>query len=161
MICAAGGAQRKDWAMDRDDVIGTLNDLIETSKDGEEGFRTCADNVKNPTLKAFFEQKSERCREGAVQLQAIVREMGGDPERGSSMSGAMHRFWVKIRGTISGMDDHAILDECERGEDVAKRAYEKALVQDLPGDVRRVVEHQYREVKANHDRVKELRNITA
>jgi len=34
MICAVGGAQRKDWAMDRDDVIGTLNDLIETSKDG-------------------------------------------------------------------------------------------------------------------------------
>jgi uncharacterized protein (TIGR02284 family) len=73
----------------------------------------------------------------------------------------MHRFWVKIRGTISGMDDHAMLDECERGEDSAKKAYEEALRQDLPGDVRRVVERQFREVEANHDRVKELRNITA
>lgn len=147
--------------MDRDDVISTLDDLIETSKDGEDGFRTCADNVKNPTLKAFFLQKAERCRQGAVQLQQVVREMGGDPERASSMSGAMHRFWVSIRGTISGMDDHAILDECERGEDAAKRAYEEALQQDLPGDVRMVVERQYREVKANHDRVKEMRNLTA
>ena len=34
--------------MDRDDVISTLNNLIETSKDGEEGFRSCAENVKNP-----------------------------------------------------------------------------------------------------------------
>ena len=47
--------------MDRDDVIGTLNDLIETCKDGQEGFRTCADAVKNPQLKGFFEQKAERC----------------------------------------------------------------------------------------------------
>ena len=147
--------------MERDDVIDTLNDLIETSKDGEAGFQTCADNVKNPTLKAFFLQKSERCREGAMQLQQIVREMGGDPDRGTSFSGDMHRFWVNIRGTISGMDDHAILDECERGEDAAKASYEKALRQDLPGDVRLVVERQYREVKSNHDRVKELRNITA
>ena len=146
--------------MERGDVIGVLNDLIETSKDGEEGFRTCAENVKNAQLKTFFEQKAERCREGAAQLQAIVREMGGDPERGSSMSGAMHRFWVNIRATIAGMDEHAILDECERGEDVAKRSYENALKQDLPADVRRVVENQYREVRDNHDRVKEMRNIT-
>jgi uncharacterized protein (TIGR02284 family) len=147
--------------MDRDDVISTLNDLIETSKDGEEGFRSCADNVKNPRLKIFFEEKAGRCREGAAQLQAIVREMGGDPERSGSTTGAMHRFWVSIRSTITRMDDHAILDECERGEDSAKQAYADALKEDLPGDVRRVIENQYREVKTNHDRVKELRNIAA
>ena len=147
--------------MDRDDVIATLNDLIETSKDGDEGFRTCADNVKNPTLKTFFLEKAERCREGAAQLQAIVREMGGDPEHSGSVSGAMHRFWVNIRGSISGMDDHAILAECERGEDTAKQSYQNALRQDLPGDVRTVIERQFREVQANHDRIKELRNITA
>jgi uncharacterized protein (TIGR02284 family) len=147
--------------MDRDDVIGTLNDLIETCKDGEEGFRTCADAVKNPQLKSFFEQKAERCRIGGGQLQQKVRELGGDPERSSSMTGQLHRFWVNIRATIAGMDDHAILDECERGEDSAKQAYEDALKDDLPGDVRRVVENQYREVKTNHDRVKELRSITA
>ncbi len=147
--------------MERGDVIGVLNDLIETSKDGEAGFATCAENAKNPQLKSFFEQKSQRCREGAAQLQEIVREMGGDPERSGSMSGSLHRFWVDVRGTLSGMDDHAILDECERGEDVAKQTYEHALRQDLPGDVRRIIERQYQEVKANHDRVKELRNVTA
>jgi uncharacterized protein (TIGR02284 family) len=147
--------------MDRDDVISTLNDLIETSRDGEEGFRQCADTVKSPNLKPFFEQKAARCREAVTQLTQIVREMGGDPETGSSASGTMHRFWVSIRSSISGMSDHAILDECERGEDVAKRSYEKALAQDLPGDVRRVVERQFAEVKANHDKVRAMRNATA
>jgi uncharacterized protein (TIGR02284 family) len=147
--------------MDRDDVIGTLNDLIETCKDGEEGFRTCADAVKNPQLKAFFEQKAERCRTGGAQLQQKVRDLGGDPERGGSMSGAVHRFWVNIRSSIAGMDDHAILDECERGEDSAKRAYEDGLQQDLPADVRTLIGKQYREVKMNHDSVRDMRNAMA
>jgi uncharacterized protein (TIGR02284 family) len=147
--------------MDRDDVISTLNDLIETSKDGEEGFRACADNVESPVLKTFFEEKAARCREGAMQLQAMVREMGGDPAQGGSMSGAMHRFWLKLKSSITGMDDRAILDECERGEDVAEASYEDALQLELPVDVRRVVQNQYREVMANHDRVKELRNTAA
>ena len=147
--------------MERDDVIATLNDLIETSRDGEEGFRQCADTVKNPNLKTFFEQKAARCGEAVGQLAQIVREMGGNPDKSSSMSGTMHRFWVGLRSSLSGMSEHAILDECERGEDVAKRSYEKALAQDLPGDVRRVVERQYAEVKANHDKVRAMRNATA
>jgi uncharacterized protein (TIGR02284 family) len=147
--------------MDRDDVIGTLNDLIETCKDGQEGFRTCAEAVKNPQLKGYFEQKAERCRLGAAQLQQKVRELGGDPERGSSMSGQLHRFWVNIRSTIAGMDEHAILDECERGENAAKRAYEDALQQDLPADVRTMIGKQYREVKMNHDSVRDMRNAMA
>ena len=147
--------------MDRDDVIGTLNDLVETCKDGEEGFRTCAGSVKNPQLKTFFEQKAERCRIGAAQLQQKVRELGGDPERSGSMTGAAHRFWVNIRSSISGMDDHAILDECERGEDAAKRAYEEALQEDLPADVRTLIGKQYREVKMNHDSVRDMRNAMA
>ena len=147
--------------MDRDDVIGTLNDLIETSKDGEEGFRTCAGAVNNPQLKSFFEQKAERCRIGAGQLQQKVRELGGDPERSSSMTGQLHRFWVNIRATIAGMEEHAILDECERGEDAAKRAYEEALQDDLPADVRTLIGKQYREVKMNHDSIREMRNAMA
>src|ERR1051325_6113363 len=119
--------------MDRDDVIDTLNDLIETSIDGEAGFQTCADTTKNPTLRVFFEQKAMRCREGAAQLQQIVREMGGDPDRTGSVSGDMHRFWINIKSSIAGMDDHALLDSCEQGEDAAKESYRSALNEALPG----------------------------
>jgi uncharacterized protein (TIGR02284 family) len=144
--------------MDRNDVISTLNDLIETCKDGEEGFLACAQSVKNPALKSFLEEKAQRCATGAMQLRAKVRELGGDPERSGSTAGAMHRAWVNIKSAVTGMDDQAVLAECERGEDVAKRSYEKALQQDLPGEVRSIVQAQYQEVKANHDRVRDMRN---
>jgi uncharacterized protein (TIGR02284 family) len=144
--------------MDKSDVIATLNDLIETSKDGEAGFRTCAEGVKSAHLKQIFNEAAERCAQGAAELQAKVRELGGDPDRSGSASGAVHRAWVDIKSTITGMDEAAVLAECERGEDVAKSSYEAALQKDLPADVRSIVERQYRGVKQNHDRVRELRN---
>jgi len=73
----------------------------------------------------------------------------------------MHRFWVDIRSRLTGMDEHAILDECERGEDSAKRAYEESLQEDLPADVRTLIGKQYREVKMNHDSIREMRNAMA
>jgi hypothetical protein len=35
------------------EVIGVLNDLIETSKDGQEGFKECAEKVERSYLKTF------------------------------------------------------------------------------------------------------------
>jgi len=59
------------------------------------------------------------------------------------------------------MNRHACsLEECERGEDAAKSAYEAALKEDLPADIRTLVERQYQGVKENHDRVRDLRNST-
>ena len=147
--------------MDRNDVISTLNDLIETSKDGEQGFRTCADAVTRPQLKQFFETAAERCTQGALELQNKVRSLGGDPERSGSASGTLHRGWVNIESVVTGKNEAAVLNECERGEDVAKRVYGDALKKDLPMDVRSMVERQYQGVLENHDRVKAMRNSLA
>jgi uncharacterized protein (TIGR02284 family) len=145
--------------MDKKDIISTLNDLIETSKDGEQGFRTCADGVKGAKLKTLFAEAASRCAEGAAELKAKVRALGGDPETSGSVSGSLYRGWVNIKSTITGMDEAAVLAECERGEDAAKRTYENALKKDLPAGIRSMVERQYQGVKQNHDRVRDLRNM--
>jgi hypothetical protein len=54
-------------------------------------------------------------------------------------------------------DDLAILEECERGEDVAKAKYRKALEEALPDDIRAVVQRQYDGVIRNHDQIRDLR----
>jgi uncharacterized protein (TIGR02284 family) len=63
--------------------------------------------------------------------------------------------------SITGMDEYAVLSECERGEDVAKSVYEAALKEDLPADVKAIVQRQYEGVKTDHDRIRELRNQAA
>lgn len=144
--------------MDKSDIVSTLNDLIETSKDGEEGFRQCAENVTDLELKSYFNSRAERCATAVAELQDLVEAYGGKPETTSSVSGALHRRWVDVKAAITGKNDEAVLEECERGEDVAKARYQKALAENLPDDVRALVERQYQGVMQNHDQVKSLRN---
>jgi uncharacterized protein (TIGR02284 family) len=136
-----------------------LNNLIETSKDGEKGFRTSADNAKDPELKELFRKRADDCARGASELQSLVARLGEKPEDGGSIAGAIHRGWVNIKTSVTANDDLAILEEVERGEDVAKASYRKALDSgDLSPDARSVVQKQYDGVLRNHDQVRALRD---
>ena len=143
-------------AMDKDDVIDTLNDLIETCKDGENGFLTCAEDIRNAQLKTTFTKAAARCADAARELQAEVQILGGAPARKGSLAGSAHRRWVDIKSAIMGKDDAAVLAECERGEDVAKSSYQKALEKDLPPATRAIVQRQYQGVLEHHDMVRGL-----
>ncbi|RZI44788.1 PA2169 family four-helix-bundle protein [Herbaspirillum sp. HC18] len=144
--------------MNSDETISTLNDLIETCKDGEEGFYTCAADVSDPQLKAFFSNCARTCASAALELQELVRQYGGDPENSTSLGGAVHRRWIDIKALVTGEDEKAVLKECERGEDIAVASYRNALGKTLPSDVRVVVERQYEGALKNHDQVKRLRD---
>ena len=144
--------------MGKDDVISTLNNLIKTSKDGEEGFSRSAENVSDPQLKSMFKERAKGCALAVQVLQKEVERLGGDPSTSGSASGAMHRAWTDVKSAVTGKDDKAILQEVERGEDVAVESYQKALKADLPSDIRALVERQYQGVLENHDRVRDLRD---
>ena len=144
--------------MDNKDTISVLNDLIETCKDGEKGFQECAEDLSRADLKSTMTQRAQDCAKGASELQQLVRSLGGDPETSTSVSADLHRRWIDLKSMVTGKDDLAILNECERGEDVALKSYRKALEKDLPMDVRSVVERQYLGVQRNHDQVRALRD---
>lgn len=146
--------------MSHDDIVDTLNDLIETSKDGELGFTACAKHVKSSDLRDLFLRRAEDCRAAAAELQTLVVEYGGKPDSGGSATGALHRGWVAVRGSLAGYSDHAMLEECERGEDAALARYRAALRNEgLPEPVRAVIARQQLGVQQNHDQVKRLRDI--
>lgn len=146
------------------DVIDVLNDLIEYSKDGEKGFKTSAEDVKNPQLKAFFVQRAGECANAAAQLQSEVRRLGGDPQTSTSISGDLHRGWVNLKSLVTGKDETAVLNEVERGEDHALKAYKDGreklvkLGRTASDQTYMLVENQLQGVQRNHDQVKALRN---
>jgi len=140
-----------------DNVSSVLNELIETSKDGEKGFRAAAEDTKNSELKVVFLRRAHDCATSATDLQQLVAKYGGKPEMGGSIAGAAHRGWMNLKAAASGRTDLAILEECERGEDVAKARYRKAL-EDVPEDIRMVVQRQYDGVVRNHDQIRTLRD---
>ena len=108
-------------------------------------------------MKTVFLQYAQERSRLAGELQAEVSKLGGEPETSGSASAAMHRGWLNIKSALGG-GEKAILDEAERGEDVAVRSFEKALKEPLPTNVASVVRRQYDQVKQAHDRVRGLRD---
>jgi uncharacterized protein (TIGR02284 family) len=153
-----GARVMNDNTMTNDDVISTLNGLIETCKDGQEGFKEAAEGVERSDLKSLFYECSQQRSQFAGELQSLVRELGGDPETSGSITGTIHRGWINIKSAVTGQDETAILNEAERGEDSAVNAYKDALEQELPANVRTAVQNQANTVKATHDKIKGLRD---
>lgn len=144
--------------MNNDKAISVLNNLIETCKDGELGFKTAAEGLTSPEIKAKFVEYSRQRGEMARELQGAVRQLGGDPEKSGSVAGSMHRGWLDIKAVVTGKDDHAIVAEAERGEDVAKSAYENALKETLPASAQTLVQQQSVKVRQAHDHVRAVRD---
>lgn len=143
-------------ATERDNVISTLNNLIETCKDGQNGFQTASEGVKNSELKTLFLGYSQQRAQFAGELQNEVLRLGSDPEKTGSVAATLHRGWMNIKSTVTGEDEGAIIAECERGEDSAVRNYKDALAQNLPENIRTIVQSQYTQVQEAHDRIRSL-----
>src|ERR1700716_1760849 len=131
------------------EIISTLNGLIETLKDGQQGFREASEAVKDTQLKSLFLGYSLERAKFAGELQNEAITLGEhDPEDSSSTAGAMHRAWINLKSAIMSADDHAILDECERGEDSAVNEYKKAMEKEkLSATIRDTISRQYADVK--------------
>jgi uncharacterized protein (TIGR02284 family) len=140
------------------DIVSTLDNLIETCKDGQEGFKQAAAGVERSDLKSLFFEFSQQRAHFAGELQEIVQKLGEEPTTSGSTAGALHRGWINIKSAVTGKDELAVLNECERGEDSAKNTYKDALEDPLPNYIADVVRNQYESVKMAHDRVKALRD---
>ena len=65
VLCALGwkggappATKKREVTVDNDRVISTLNRLIETVKDGEQGFTTAAEGLTDPQTKALYQHFS-------------------------------------------------------------------------------------------------------
>lgn len=147
-------------AVTSDDIISVLNNLIQTCKDGSNGFSEAAEGVQTSDLRDLFTKYAQQRAQFGVELQDEVRKLGGDPETSGSIAASIHRGWMNLREVLQGNDENAVINEAERGEDLAVATYQDALKQSLPADVLSIVERQYMQVKEAHDRVRSLRNMS-
>jgi len=144
--------------MTNEKTLSALNDLVEICKDGQHGFRTAAEDAKDADLARIFTEFSTQRTSFIAELQDRVRSLGGDPEKSGSVSGSLHRGWIDMKAAISSNEPHAVLSECERGEDAAVKAYREALDENLDPITRGIISRQYASVQAAHDRIKQLRD---
>lgn len=147
-------------AITRAEVVSVLNHLIQTCKDGENGFRDAAEAVDRSDLKALFLDLSAQRQRFVSELQTEVVNYGDKAETSGSTMAMLHRGWINIKSIVSSRNEHEIIEECERGEDAAVETYQEALRNDLPADVRPTIMKQFQEIQAAHDKVRALEVAT-
>jgi uncharacterized protein (TIGR02284 family) len=132
--------------------------LIETLRDGHQGFMELGHRLEDPAAKRFFMEETQVRAEYAAELENELHRMGvKDVKVSASTSSKAHRFWGELKAKLGG-GDHALLDTAEQGEDVAKKAYVDALKHDLPTPLREMLDRQQEHVLTVHDKVKGLRD---
>jgi uncharacterized protein (TIGR02284 family) len=144
-----------------DQIASILNELIQTSKDGENGFRAAAESVQDSNLRHLLESYAQQRAEFAAELQLEVRRLAQDPVDTGHATAAVHRSWMDIKAALTGRDEAEVITECERGEDTAVGVYRKALDSDLPEDLRMIVQRQSSEVEQTHDHIRSLERASA
>ncbi len=82
-------------------------ELVETLKDGERGFASAADKLKDgehPEWAATLQRLSEQ-RAGFVQeIVALGHEYGDDVDESGTVAAALHRGWISLKDALTGDD---------------------------------------------------------
>jgi uncharacterized protein (TIGR02284 family) len=140
------------------EIRDTVNRLIEVCLDGEQGFDAASEAVNDPDLKNKLLHYSRQRLEFAGELQRLLASLGEEPSLHGSTAGAMHRGWINLKKSLTGGSPHALLAECERGEESAAAAYRGAMEEPLPESIRHIIEMQYSGVLQAHAHMKALRD---
>ena len=93
-----------------------------------------------------------------TELQNELHQMGHTDDESTSLEGKVHRTWMDLSSALLSKNRQQVLNECERGEDYAVAAYDKALKAELPGNLKNIVQKQYQQVKEAHDTIRDLRD---
>jgi uncharacterized protein (TIGR02284 family) len=124
------------------EILNTLNDLISTCRDSEEGFGKAAKGVHSDNLRNRFTGIARQRSDFADELARYVKKIGVDPPASGHQSAIQHRGWRELEESIRPKDDASFLAECQQGEENTLRHYEHALSKDLPAPLRPIIERQ-------------------
>ena len=125
--------------MENDKVVSVLNDLLTKNYDAEKGYQEAAEKTEHASLIGYFENQAKNRYDFGHEIKGLISKYGGEPDKGTSVLGDLHRAWISIRDSF-GAGDQAIYSECIRGEEAFSEEYGEVLADEvLPQDVRDMV----------------------
>lgn len=128
--------------MENDKVVSLLNDLLTKNYDAEKGYKEAGEKIEHTALKSYFEHQAKNRYDFGHEIKALISKYGGEPDKGTSVAGDLHRTWIAIRDAFSN-GDQAIYDECIRGEESFSNEYAEVLDHaEAPQDVKDMVRKQ-------------------
>jgi uncharacterized protein (TIGR02284 family) len=136
-------------------TVSVLNDVIEILNDRIEGYERAMKDVdfEDVDLKAMFSNLIHESRNYRNEVIQEISSLGGEPERGTTTSGQIHKAWMDLKAAFTGKDRESILSSCEFGDNAALDTYRDALDEDIPANVREVLMRQMNSIQRTHDSI--------
>lgn len=147
--------------MENEKRIDVLNKLIEINNDRLEGYETAAKETDSADLKSLFATLQGTSDKNLSELRSEVTRLGGTPEEGTRVTGKFFRAWMDVKAALSTNERQTVLNSCEFGEDKALETYEEVLENNsstLTPEELEMIRSQHANLRADHDRVKALRD---
>jgi len=143
---------------DRKHILDTLEELIQISRDGQEGYRSGAEHARDPELKRVLNEVSlERAKFAGELENEAVRWGRADVERSGTTLGAIHRGWANLKSGLGGGDD-SILSSIVTGDEWARRRYDEAISDSqTPEDIVGILRNHAQAIVGTLDRIRALR----
>lgn len=143
-----------------ENVGNRLNDILEKTYDAEKGFKKAAENVKNPSLKSFFESKAQQRYDFGHELKNEISSFGQEIDKGDSLTGKAHRAWMDVKSFFSNDDDEAMLEEAIRGEKATIEEYDEVLQEtSLPSSTASILRNQRSSIESGLSKIKRLEDL--
>ncbi len=138
------------------DKIQQLNELIEISRDGQRFYQHAHDEVKDARLKALFRDMSQSKTELIRALAVKVSASQEKPADGGTVVGKLRQVYADAKATLVSDEEATYVAQLEDAEDRILHAFEDVL-EDCEPDVRALLVAQMPDVRANHDRMRNLK----
>ena len=145
------------------DDAKAAKELVETLKDGERGYATAAEKLRDsdrPEWAATMQRLSEQRAGFWREIVDMGHEYGDDVDESGTVAAAVHRGWLSLKDAVTGDDPDAVLKAAETGEDHAVSEYEDAVKMDLSAGFREVVVRQQADVRAAREELRALQGAS-
>jgi uncharacterized protein (TIGR02284 family) len=143
------------WS-DQSAQTDTLKNLYETCRDCASHYCFATNHVHNEDLKTLFRTYAQQRARYAEELKSALERLDTSPDKSGVIADTVLQVWTVLKTAVTRGDDKAILAGCESAENASDQAYEKALNQNLPPEIRTLLRRQQAGIREGHDRIRAL-----
>ncbi len=135
-----------------------LFEALRLARDGQRGYHAAVGRIENdPSLRETLVRFGTQRGQTANELEQAMAVGQIEATSDGTLAGTVHRAWIGVRQAVSAASNHAVLEECIRGEEAANTKFARARRQLLPEPLASLTSRLEQEAT---DAIETLRKLT-
>ncbi|MFN3402852.1 MAG: PA2169 family four-helix-bundle protein [Cytophagaceae bacterium] len=134
------------------EVKTNINHLLEVLNERITGYRKASENVTDPEFKTMFDSYSLQAAD--FQKELMPYSSISPEEAGTRVQGDAWRFWMDMKAALTTSETKAMVNASITGEEAAIKNYEEILDDDIPVELRNILNKQLVEIKSAYNKLK-------